>query len=67
MLGNNLEGWDGVGCGREQTYVYLWLLHIVIGQKPTKQAIILQLKVIKKKKKLEKKKILPMPGYQGLC
>ena len=38
---------------REWTYLYLWLLHIVIWQKPTHycKAIILQLKVDKLKKK----------------
>ena len=34
----NLEGWDGVEVGRrfkrEGTYVYLWLIHIVVWQKP---------------------------------
>ena len=39
---------------REWTYLYLWLLHIVIWQKPTHycKAIILQLKVDKLKKKV---------------
>ena len=44
---------------REETYVYLWLIHVDIWQKPTKyyKAIILQLKInICKKQK--KKKIL---------
>ena len=46
ILGDNLEGWDGVGVGgmfkREGTYVYLWLIHVV-WQKSTKycKAIIL--------------------------
>ena len=36
---DNLEGWDGVGSGggrfkRERTYVYLWLIHTVVWQKP---------------------------------
>ena len=36
---------------REGTYVYLWLLHIVVWQKPTQycKAIILQLKIDVKK------------------
>ena len=38
MLCDNLEGWDRMGVGgrfeREKTYVYLWLIHIVIWQKP---------------------------------
>ena len=49
-LGNNLEGWDGEGDGREvqewgDTYVYLWLIHVDVWQKPTKfcKSIILQL------------------------
>jgi len=39
VLSDNLEGWDGVGEGgrfkREGTHVYLWLVHIVVWQKPT--------------------------------
>ena len=49
-LGNNPEGWDGEGDGREvqergDTYVYLWLIHVDVWQKPTKfcKAIIPQL------------------------
>ena len=34
---SNLEGWDGVEVGRrfqrEGTYVYLWLIHIVVCKK----------------------------------
>ena len=38
---------------REGTYVYLWLIHVDIWQKPTKfcKAIILQLKKIKLKER----------------
>ena len=38
---------------REGTYVYLWLIHIVVWQKPTQycKAIILQLKINFKKLK----------------
>ena len=48
-------GW-GVGGGRfKKTYIYLWLIHIVVWQKPTQycKAIILQLnnKFFQKKKK----------------
>ena len=48
MFCDNLDGL-GVGGGsfkREETYVYLWMTHIVIWQKPRKQckAIIFQLK-----------------------
>ena len=38
-LCDNLEGWDGEEVGgrfkREGTYVYLWLIHVDIWQKPT--------------------------------
>ena len=44
-----VERWDGKrgGIKREETYVYLWLIHIVIWQKPTQycKTIILQLKI----------------------
>ena len=38
-------GWGG----REGTYVYLWLIHVDVWQKPTQncKAIILQLKINK--------------------
>ena len=52
MLWGNLEGWDEVGgsWGRlknEETYVYLWLFHAVVWQKPTQycKATILQFKI----------------------
>ena len=51
MFCDNLEGWDGVGDGREVpeggTYVYIGLIHIDVWQKPTQhcKAIILQLKI----------------------
>ena len=50
-LCNSLEGWDGEGGGREETYVYLWLIHADIWQKPKEfcKAFILQLKNKKKK------------------
>ena len=45
--------WEGVGerLKRMGIYVYLWLINVVIWQKPTQQckAIILQLKTIKKR------------------
>ena len=53
MLCDKLEGWDGVGGGREVqeggTHVYLWLIHVDVEQKPTQycKAIILQLKISK--------------------
>ena len=43
-------GWEmGEGFKREGTYVYLWLIHADVWQKPSKycKAIILQLKKIK--------------------
>ena len=53
-LCDNLEGWNGVGGGRqvqEGTYVYLRLIHVDVWQKPTQncRAIILQLNLIKNK------------------
>ena len=53
-LCDNLEGWNGVGGGmevQEGTYVYLWLIHVDVWQKPTQycKAIILQLNPIKNK------------------
>ena len=49
-LSDNLEGWMGWAVGgkfkRGMTYVSLWLIHVVVWQKPTQtcKAIILQLK-----------------------
>ena len=61
MLCDNLEGYDGVGgrFKREGTYIYmyiyiyLWLIHVDAWQKPTHycQAIILQIKINKYKKR----------------
>ena len=52
MLCDDLEGWDEAGGNfkREGIYVYLWLIHVDIWQKPTQycKAIILQLKINKK-------------------
>ena len=51
----DLEGWDGWEVGgrfkREGTYVYIWLIHIDVWQKPTQhcKAIIFQLKINFKK------------------
>ena len=51
MLYHNLEGWDVIGVGgqirgRGYIYIYLWLNHIVVLQKPTQsyKGIILHLK-----------------------
>ena len=47
VLYDNLEGWDGVGAGREvqerRAYVYRRLIHVDVWQKPTKycKAVIL--------------------------
>ena len=45
-------GWVGGRPQGEGTYVYLWLTHVTLWQKQTQhcKAIILQLKIIKKKK-----------------
>ena len=52
-LSDNLEGWDGVEgrFKREGIYIYLWLIHVDVWQKPTQycEAIILQLKINKSK------------------
>ena len=51
MVYDNLEWWDWVGGGREVKregiYVYLWLTHVDIWQKPTQycKVIIFQLKI----------------------
>ena len=53
-------GW-GVGGGRfKKTYIYLWLIHIVVWQKPTQycKAIILQLKINFKTEKLTRLTII---------
>ena len=38
MLCDNLEGWNGEGGGMEfqgeWTFVYLWLIHVDVWQKP---------------------------------
>ena len=53
MVCYNLEGWDGVGgereVEREGTYVYLWLIHVDVWQKPIQycKAIILQFTINK--------------------
>ena len=58
MLCDDLEGWDEAGGNfkREGVYVYLWLIHVDIWQKPRQyyKAIIFQLKrnFFKKKRTL---------------
>ena len=60
MLCDNLGGgmeWEvGGRFNREEIYVYLWLIHVDISEKPIQycKAIILQLKI----NKLKKKKVL---------
>ena len=48
VLCDDLEGWDEAGGSfkREGIYVYLWLIHVDIWQKPRQyyKAIIFQLK-----------------------
>ena len=50
-----LGGWDAVRDGRDvqerRAYVYLWLIHVDVWQKPTQycKAIVLQLKINYKK------------------
>ena len=57
VLCNNQEGWEGEGGGWEVqeggTYVYQWLIHVDVWQKPTQycKPIILQLKISFKKHK----------------
>ena len=54
VLWDNLEGWGGEGGGMQfrmgETYVYLWLIHVDIWQKPSLycKVIILWVKYIKK-------------------
>ena len=49
MLGDSVEGWEGVGglFKTEGTYVYLRIIHADVWQNPTQwcKAIILQLKI----------------------
>ena len=52
MLCDNLNGWDGVGDGREvqegwDIYIYLWMTHVDVWQKPSQyyKTIIIQLKI----------------------
>ena len=66
-LCDNLDGWDGIGGGKEVqeegTYVYLWLIHVDVWKKPTQYCKTIipikinksTLKIVKKKKKKSKK------------
>ena len=51
VLCGNLEQWHGVGgrFKRERTYIYVWLVHVDVWQKPTHvcKEIILPLKITK--------------------
>ena len=58
MLCDDLEGWDARVRGRlkrKEIYGYLWLIHIVVWQKPIQhcKAIICRLKIIEKNKRIE--------------
>ena len=50
-----LEGWNGMGGGREAheggTYVYLWLIHVDVWQKPTPYCKYPSIKKLRKKKR----------------
>ena len=63
LLYDNLEGWGEVGerVKREGTYVYLWLIHADVWQKPTQ--CVKQLSFNRKKKK--KTKMLGGVGFWG--
>ena len=62
VLYDNLEdglGWEvGGKFKKEGTYVYLWLIHVDVWQKPKQycKAIILQLKLKKKQRKKDREK-----------
>ena len=54
-------GWEVGGKFKEEgTYVYLWLIHVDVWQKPTQycKAIILQLKINKLKKKKKQSQVI---------
>ena len=62
--------WEGVGerLKRVGIYVYLWLINVVIWQKPTQQckAIILQLKKNKREREVKCLKRLKIPLDFGI-
>ena len=69
---DNLEGGDGVGGGRDlqerwDIYIYLWLIHVDIWQKPTQycKAIIFQLKINSIFKSIDKNVLLVFSSYIG--
>ena len=56
--------WEmGGRCKREGTYVYLWLIHVDVWQKPTQycKAIILQLKMCVNVKSLSRVRLFATP------
>ena len=62
MLWDNLERWDWVEDGKDKIYVYLWLIHVAVWQKPTQyyKAVILQLNInnfFKKKNKANHRQV----------
>ena len=70
VLCDDLEGWDARVGGRlrkEGIYAYLWLIHIVVQQKPAQRcnAIILQLKNNNKKLNSRVTKVLVSPKLPG--
>ena len=73
VLCDNLEGWDGWEVGRrlkrEGTYIYLWLIHADIWQKPTQhsKAIVPQLKIKDKTKKENLHHILTFLSLPFIC
>ena len=59
MLCDNLERCGRERFRREETYVYLWLIHVDVCQKPTQfcKATILQLKISLKEKRVHMSQI----------
>lgn len=49
LCDSDLEGRRGGGGGREGIYVYVWLIHIVVQQKPRKKIVKQLSSPIKKK------------------
>ena len=75
MLCDDLEGWDKEG-GREAQeggdvgiYVCIWLIHFFVQQKLTQycEAIILQLRSIKKRKKSQRRVHVEYESCSKLC
>ena len=61
VLCDNLEGWEvGGRFKREGTYIYLWLIHVDVWQKPSQycKVIIHQLKIKLKEISLGNERLL---------